>query len=72
MYHQLYGGSSEFDGEKFVIHLNQQSNMSVKYDIRIPIEQHQSNLPTIANMACKKKKLDEVGPCFKSVMALWI
>ena len=32
MYHQLYGGSSELDGNKVIIHLKQQPKMSLRYN----------------------------------------
>ena len=51
------------------MHLKQQPEMSIRFNIRIPIEHHQSNLPIRANDSCTKKGLDVVRPHFKSAMA---
>ena len=48
-YHQLYDSSSELDGDKVIMHLKQQPDISIRYDIRIPMVNHQSNLPIIIN-----------------------
>ena len=71
-YHQLYGGSSELDGDKVVMHLKQQPDMSLRHDIKIPIDLCQSNLPIIKNTACTKKELDTYGSHFKSTTVLFI
>ena len=63
-YHQLYGGSSELDVDKVVMHLKQQHDMSVRHDIKIPTDHHHSNLPIIIITACTKKELDMIGPQF--------
>ena len=65
-YHQLYGGSSELDDNKLLMHLKQQPDMSIRHDIKIPIDHHQCNLPIICNTACTKKELDMIGPHFKA------
>ena len=46
---------NEFNGDKVVIHIKQQPNTSIRHNIWIPIEHHNSNLLIIANIACIKK-----------------
>ena len=50
------------------MYLKQEPDMSIRYDIKILIDHHQSNLAIIYNTACKKKELDMVEPHFKSAM----
>ena len=50
------------------MHLKQQPDMSVKNDIKIPIDHHQSNLPIVFNTACTKNELDMIRPHFQSEM----
>ena len=64
-YHQLYDGSSEWDGNKVGMYLKQQPDMSIRHDIKI----YQTNLLSLA--ACTKKELNMIGPHFKSAMVLF-
>ena len=48
------------------MHLKHQPDMSIRYDIKIPIDHHQFSLPIISNTACTKKELDIFGLHFKS------
>ena len=41
-YHQLDDGSSELIGNRVMMHLKQQLDMSIRNDIRIPIDHHDS------------------------------
>ena len=59
-YHQLYDGLNELVGDKVVMHLKQQPDMSISHDIKIPNDHHQSNLPIISNTTYTKKELDTI------------
>ena len=43
--------ASEMDGDKVVIHLKQQSGMSIWHDIKTPLDHSYSDLPIISNTA---------------------
>ena len=66
--YQVYGDSSELDGNKVVMHLKQKPDISMRHGTNIPIHHRQSNLPIINNTACTKKELNTIGPHFKSAM----
>ena len=50
--HQCFGGSSVLDADRAALYHKQQPGMSIRYDIRIPIDHHQSNFPIISNTSC--------------------
>ena len=56
------------DGDKVVMHLKQQLDISIRHEIKIPINHHQSILPIISNTACTKKELETIGSHLKSEM----
>ena len=69
-YHQLCGGSSEFNGDKVVMHPKKQPDIPISHDIKIPIDHQQLNLPIVNITAWTKKEFDMIGPHFKSTMVL--
>ena len=69
-YHQLYGGSSQFDGDIVLMQSQKQTHLKIKHDIRIDIEREGTNLPMIYDVACNDKEKKEIGPHFKSALAL--
>ena len=42
--------------------------MSLRHDIKVPIDHHQSNLPIVPNTAYTKKELDMIRPHLESGM----
>ena len=69
-YHQLYGGSSKLDGDHVLMQLMKQPHLEIRHDVEIDIEKGGTNLPMIYNVACSDKEKREIGPHFKSAMAL--
>ena len=68
--HQLYGGYSELDGNRVIMHLKKQSDYKIRHDIEIPIELNGTSLSMIHNVACNAKEQREIGPNFRSALAV--
>ena len=69
-YHQLYGGYSELDGNRVIMHLKKQCDYQIRHDIEIPIKLNGTNLPMIHNVSCNSKEQREIGPNFRSALAV--
>ena len=69
-YHQLHGGSSEIDGDRTIIHLQQRGNSNIRHDIEIPIDKDGTNLPVIYNVSCTNKEKKDIGHHFRSAMSI--
>ena len=69
-YHQLYGGSSTSDGDKVVMRLKQQPDLTFRHDIEIPIDKTNTKLPMIYNVACSDAENKELGHHFRSAYTL--
>ena len=50
------------------MYLKQQLDMSIRHDIKIPIDHHQSNVPITTNTEFTKKELDTIEPHSKFAM----
>lgn len=69
-YHQIYGGSSDIDGDRVLMKLPQQPDLSIRHDIEIPIDRENTNLPLIYDVACSRVERQEIGPLFNSALSL--
>ena len=70
-YHQLYGGSSVIDGDRVIMHLQQQAEYKIRHDIEIPIDKPNSNLPIIHNVFCSDMEREKIGHHFRSAIKSW-
>ena len=70
-YHQVYGESSDINGNCVIMHLQQQSNYKIRHDIKIPIEKNNSNLPIIKNVSCTNSEREKLGHHFRSAIKSW-
>ena len=68
-YHQLYGGEDEIDGERVIMHLQQQPHLDIRHDICIPIDIKNTNLPLIQNTCCNDEEKSRIGPHFRTAIA---
>ena len=68
-YHQFYGGCSEVDGDKIVMHLPRSSKGPIAHSVVIPIEKEKTNLPMVYNVACTDKERQDIGPHLRSSLA---
>ena len=67
-YHQLYGGSITVDGDKVVMKLKQQPDITFQHDIEIPTNKKNTNFSMIHNIACSDAEKRELGHHFCSAI----
>ena len=68
-YHQLYGGSSEIDGDHVTMFLPKQSDYIKRHNIEIPVDRKGTNLPLAFNVSCTEAERNDIGPNLRSSLA---
>ena len=63
-YHQLYRGENKLDGERVIMHLQQQSDFKIRHNIKISIKKAGSNLPLTAHVLCADSEKHKFGHTF--------